>query len=125
MYLVPDQGLHAMVLRESGKDFFLVHPYAFDEIVGHSNIQCAVTATGKNVDVEAHALGSEFLALDSRLRGNERSLIPRKPLDPKWRDRRTRLPRGDQLRDDQPDRRGELESVAGKSERVHQALRRR
>src|SRR5205823_2859765 len=54
MHLIPNQELHAVVLCESRKNLLLVHPYPLDEIVGHSNVQCAVSPARKYVNEEAH-----------------------------------------------------------------------
>src|SRR3954462_9502264 len=68
MRLVPNQELHAVVRGESGQGFFLVHPYAFDEIVGHANVQRSVPPAREDVDKETH----RALPLDPRFRGGVR-----------------------------------------------------
>src|SRR6266498_4540324 len=54
MYLIPNQKLHVVVLCKSGKNLLLVHPNPLDEIIRHSNVQCAVSPARENVNEETH-----------------------------------------------------------------------
>src|SRR5436305_4232453 len=54
MHFKPNKLLHSILLGESGKHLILVHPNSLHEIIGHANIQGAVSLTRKDVHVKAH-----------------------------------------------------------------------
>ena len=62
-----DQAMHSLLLCKTFDQIMLVFPDSTDQVVGHADVECAITLTGENLDVvllHCHTL-------DSCMRGND------------------------------------------------------
>ena len=69
MHLVLNQAMTPLSLRETLNRIVFVFPGTLDEVTRHSDVKCAISLAGKDID---RWLCRHPQSLDSRFRGNDK-----------------------------------------------------